>query len=128
MDEQNYLSERVDHQIQWFDDKSKFNQRWYKGLKLSQIIFSALIPLLVGFVSDFVWIKVLVGSLGVLVAIVTGFMEVFGFHENWIHYRQSAERLYREKYLFLTKCSPYQEGDAFKRFVTAVEGGVPGEP
>jgi len=66
-------------------------------------------------------IQIIIGLLGLLVAIITAILGLYKFQENWIAYRTTCESLRHEKYLFLTECEPY-DGDApFKLFVQRVE-------
>lgn len=51
---------RVRDQIAWYDAKSQVNQRWFKVLKICQIVTAAAIPVAAG-VSAPVW---LVGGAG----------------------------------------------------------------
>lgn len=47
-----YIQDRVNEQIHWYSTMSKRNQRMYKLLKTIEIVFAALIPFLVTFVSS----------------------------------------------------------------------------
>jgi hypothetical protein len=40
------IIERLDGQIRWYGQKSTSCQRWYKRVKVSEIAFAAVIPLL----------------------------------------------------------------------------------
>lgn len=117
-----YFSERLDDQIKWYDNKSKINQRWYKTLKVMQIILSFSLPVVIGFGSDTSLWKVIDSGIGVLVAIITGISEIVGYHENWLNYRSTAEALKHEKYLFLTGCDPYNSEGSYQKNVSKAEG------
>lgn len=122
MDDQQYLTERLEDQLQWYDQKSQYSQKWFKRLRLTEIFSAALIPFLSGYsdkVSHFEWI---VAGLGVVIAVSAAASSLFKFHENWIQYRTTAEQLRHEKYLYLTGTKPYNsEEDKFKILVTRVE-------
>ncbi len=46
MDQQAHPTlERLEDQIAWYDRESRAAQRWYKSLKLAQIVTAALLPL-----------------------------------------------------------------------------------
>ena len=47
-------------------------------------------------------IKIIIGIIGVSIALIAGIMNLYKFHENWVSYRTTAEILKHEKYLFLT--------------------------
>jgi hypothetical protein len=122
MDQQAYLEARLENQIDWYDAKSQWNQKWYKRLKVFEIAAAALIPLLTGFMhqQDSVW-YIIVGVLGSLIAICSGIAAVYKFQELWLEYRNVAETLRQHKFLFLTKSNPYQTDTAFPNLVEAVE-------
>jgi len=123
MNEVGYIEQRVENQIIWYDEKSQFNQRWFKRLQVSVILASATIPFLVGILpSESIWLKVIVGSLGLIVAAAASILGLYKFQENWIEYRTTCESLRHEKFLFLTKTDPYNTEDPFHLFVERVEG------
>jgi hypothetical protein len=37
LSEQEYLENRLDDQIDWYDRKSQWNQRWFKRLRLVEV-------------------------------------------------------------------------------------------
>lgn len=49
------------------------------------------------------------------------------WHENWIQYRYIAELLKHEKYLYITKASPYDDENAFEFLVQRVERTISSE-
>ncbi|ART74886.1 hypothetical protein B4U37_01965 [Sutcliffiella horikoshii] len=122
MTEQEYLIERLEDQISWYDKKSGQAQRYYKWMKRLVIIISASIPLFVGFIAEAkVWATI-VGTLGVIIAGIEGWLSLSKYHENWIEYRSICETLKHEKYMFLTKTGVYNGiEDPFKYFVERVE-------
>jgi len=121
MNEDEYIKNRLDDQINWYSQKSQFNQKWFKLLKIVEIASAAIIPFLAGIGSAFPYYQILVGSLGVIIAVSAAISSVYKFHENWIEYRTTAETLKHEKYLYLTKCSPYEGDDSFGNLVQRVE-------
>ena len=48
MNEEEYLEKRLEDQIEWYSKKSQHNQKWYKNLRLTEIISATLIPFLSG--------------------------------------------------------------------------------
>lgn len=123
MTEQEYITNRVDDQIKWLNDKSGFNQKRYKRLRTIILMVSVSIPLLSGFITDERWwLKFLVGAGGAIVAITQGVLSLNKHHELWIQYRSTAEALIRTKYLYELKAGTYQnKPDAFQAFVADVE-------
>lgn len=120
--EEDYLKDRVDDQIDWYDRKSQSNQKWYKWLRLIEIIAAASIPFVAGYMSDStLWPKVTAGSLGLIVAIITAIVGLYNFQEHWVEYRTTCESLKHEKFLYLTKTEPYNIKEPFPLFVKRVE-------
>jgi hypothetical protein len=116
-----YITERVDGQIGWYDQKSQRAQRWFKRLRGLEIIAAAAIPLIAGFGGGSPSSVVLVGVLGAIVVIITSLLGLNQFQENWIEYRTTCESLRHEKYFFLTNAEPYHEEGAFDLFVQRIE-------
>ena len=44
-----YIEQRLNDQIGWYDRKSTANQRWFKRLRFAEIVAAATIPFLSGF-------------------------------------------------------------------------------
>ncbi len=122
MQEEEYLEQRLNDQIGWYSKKSHFNQKAFKRLRLAEIAFAAIIPFLAGIGDAVPHHQIIIGVLGVCITVSAGLSALYKFHENWIEYRNTAETLKHEKYLFLTKCSPYDDKDAYCKLVQRVEG------
>ena len=122
MTPEEYIKNRLDDQIEWYDRKSIASQRWYKRLRLVEIILASTIPFLVGYITpEFPKMKLLVGLGSVLIAIISGVLALQKFQENWIEYRTTCETLKHHKYRYLTRVEPYSCDDAFQRLVGNVE-------
>lgn len=122
MSEKQYLSERLDDQINWFDKKSAFNQKWYKRLQVMIIVASCSIPFLTGFVDENgFYVKFTIAVLGLVIASFTAVLGLYQFQDNWMGYRMSCESLIQEKHLFLTGAGPYSGDEPFPLLVERVE-------
>ena len=123
MNKDEYLKERLESQIDWYDRKSISNQKWFKRLQVIIIFAAATIPFLSGYMDeDTLYLKLLIGVLGLAVATATSVLGLYQFQENWFEYRTSCETLRHEKYLFLTGAAPYDEDEPFLLLVERVEG------
>ena len=123
MNQDEYIKKRLDHQIEWYDDKSVKNQKWFKRLQVIVIIAAATIPFLSGFlVESTQYLKFIVGILGLGIAAITAVLGLYQFQENWLEYRTTCESLRHEKYLFLTGIDPYNVDEPFFLLVERVEG------
>ena len=116
-----YVEQRINDQIGWYDRKSTTNQRWFKRLRFAEIVAAAASPFLSGFADNSFPIKIAIGALGVFVAVIASLLGLLQLQVHWIEYRATAESLRREKFLFLTQTAPYDEDDAFHLFVQRVE-------
>lgn len=125
MEEPEYLKTRVDGQIDWYNKKSQYNQRWYKSLRIVEIVAATSIPFLVGYITDTEpFFRTVVGFLGLAVAVVTAVVSLCQFHENWVEYRTTCESLKHEKFLFVTKTEPYNVDTPFPLLVQRVESMI----
>ncbi len=94
---------RLQDQIGWYDAKSQLNQRWFKGLKVCQIVVAAAIPV-AATASAPLW---LIGGGGALIVVLEGLQQLEQYQQNWTTYRATCERLKHEKFLFLEGAGPY---------------------
>lgn len=128
MDIEQYIKNRVDDQIDWYDNKSVYCQKRYKFLQITEIVFAALIPLLSAYSKNQI-VSIIVGLLGAAIAIIESITKLNKYHENWIEYRTTCELLRYQKYLFETHSSPYnQEEETVENlFVRNVENIISSE-
>lgn len=120
-----YLEQRLDDQIDWYDRKSQWNQRWFKRLRGAEILLASGLPLLV-LLQDY-WprgIAALIGAAGFLIAVISGLTVLHKFEENWQQYRTTCESLRHQKFLYLTGTAPYHGEDAFAQLVTRAEAAI----
>lgn len=122
MNDKEYIEKRLDNQIKWYSQTSQKNQKYFKRLKFGEILCAALIPFLVGYADTSSIIQIIVGLLGIFIAVVTGVIGLHKFQENWIEYRTTAETLKHQKYLYETSCTPYDDENSFKKLVQICEG------
>jgi Protein of unknown function (DUF4231) len=106
------ITERLEDQINWYDRKSRSSRRWFKWLKMTEIVCAAVIPFLAA--SRIPHPEVAAGILGVLITIFEGTLQLNQFHENWIEYRSTCEALRHEKYMFLAEAGPYANAEKIR--------------
>lgn len=120
MNEEEYIKNRIDDQIDWYNRKGKINKQYHLRSKGIVIFFSSVITLLSGF--DLKGKDVILGILGSLIATITGIASLNKYQEKWSEYRISCEDLQQEKFLFLTRSGPYDDNpESFKLLVSRVE-------
>lgn len=122
MNKDDYIKDRLDNQIDWYDKKSVWHQRWFKKLQIFQLVCATLVPVLVNYITnESNWVRLVIAILGALIAIVSGVLSLYRFQENWLEYRTICESLRHEKYLYLTGTDPYNTKNQFQILVYKIE-------
>lgn len=98
---------RVRDQIAWYDGKSQLNQRWFKRLKVCQIVTAAAIPVGAS-LSAPIWI---VGGGGAVIVVLEGLQQLQQYQQNWTSYRATCEQLKHEQFLYLAAAGAYETAD-----------------
>lgn len=129
MSEPDVVMERLEDQIQWYDQRSGYNQRMFKGMKTVTIVISVSIPLFAAYSSykpiSGPLIALIAGTLGAVIVLLEAIQQLNQYHHNWIAYRSTAETLKHEKYLFLSTAGPDAAADIPKALLAErVESSV----
>ena len=120
----NYLENRYEDQITWYDGKAAENQRIYRGLQWSVIVLAAITPVLIeldldGLIQGLGHVPTLTSA---IVAILTAGLSTFKYQENWINYRTTCETLRKEKHFYDAGLGDYgKPGNKEALFVERVE-------
>lgn len=109
---------RLEDQLGWYDRKSKRAQRWYKWLKLVQVILAISIPIVSQIDNEGKWLASIAGG---LIAIIEAVQHMNQYSTLWITYRSTAERLKHDKFLFLSVAGPYRGLAEAERLVALAE-------
>ena len=97
---------RLIDQLNWYDGKSRYCQRRFKGFKFAQIALAVLIPATSLLPADYAkWTASIAGA---LIAVLEAVQQMNQYSTLWVMYRATAERLKHEKYLFLSAAGPYK--------------------
>jgi Protein of unknown function (DUF4231) len=94
---------RLDDQRDWFGSKAVANERRYREIKVLQLLAAASVPVAAA-VSAAHWV---IAALGGLILVLEGLQQLGQYHDTWINYRGTCERLKREESLFLARAGPY---------------------
>jgi hypothetical protein len=96
----------VSQQSSWYGVRARNNRLVYIILKSIQIIFAAAIPIVsVAHAGELQrWINATLGS---LIGIVEGIIQLGQYQQNWLLYRATREALKREELLRSGKAGPY---------------------
>lgn len=95
--------ERLDEQIAWYDGKSRHNQRWFKRLKVGQIMLAAAIPAAAAAGAS----PAALGVAGASIVVLEGLQQLHQYQQNWTQYRATCERLKHERHLYAALAGPY---------------------
>lgn len=118
-----YVKDRVEDQIQWYDKKSSCQKKWFYGLRTVTIVASVLVPFTAGLVVYSRYFLNLTSFLGIIASIAESLASLAKVQEKWIQYRNIAEQLKHELYMFEMKAGVYDDSksDIDKTFVERVE-------
>jgi Protein of unknown function (DUF4231) len=89
--------------IAWYRHKSATNRRAFVGLRVSDLLAAAAIPVM-AIAHAVGW---LAGGLGCLVLVLESVVQAGQFQSNWRVYGSAAEALTQERYLFVSSAGPY---------------------
>ncbi len=103
-----YLRDRWLDQLAWFERKAGSNQRRHKQYRAVAIAGGVLLPVLVNLSATrsdevFDWVAI---AVSIVVGLATGLEAFFRPGEKWLQYRQTAERLRAEWWLFVNLAGP----------------------
>lgn len=131
LDDVQYIAERLDDQIDWYSKKSSIAQKSYKTAQIIEFVLASITPVMgcaaLAFETWDVFLTIVMGILGAGIAVIESLCKMNKWHENWIQYRYICELLKHEKYLYITKASPYDDANAFGFLVQRVERTISSE-
>jgi len=99
------IVQRLEDQLTWYGNKSRAARNAFKRIKVVEIISAAVIPFLTG--QPWPAVTYVIGGLGVLITVLEGLLHLNQYQEIWTSYRNTAEALKHEKYLYLAQAGPY---------------------
>jgi hypothetical protein len=99
-------SETLAQRSEWYGQRAHHNRSVYVLLKGMQIVCAAAIPVVsvAGPANVQRWTT---ATLGALVGIFEGFIQLGQYQQNWLTFRATREALKREEFLFSAKAGPY---------------------
>jgi len=116
-----YISQRVDTQICWYELQSRRHKWANSSLRIIELTASVSIPIVVAFVYVDITNRIITACLGAIIVVTSGIINLFRFHESRIEYRKTAELLKNEKFLFITNSGCYNAENSFSIFVEKIE-------
>ena len=134
MNLESYMTERVDSQVEQFDQHARRNQRIFSFLRMTTITCNVLTALAVSLtLAAPARYKIYMGLgalvLSMIVLATHQIQEFYKFGAKWEKFRTVAEQIKSEKFLFLNDAGAYRAGDADSKkraFIESVEGIIQG--
>ena len=128
MDRDNYLTERLQNQIDWYSRKAGSNKKAFLRISVSNVLLSLSIPLCVIFLLTqdntmihSSWLAYF-GIAGLMIAVLSVLNHIYNYQDRWSHYRTVGELLKKERNLFQMKSGPYKDNEEpFDLLVERVE-------
>lgn len=126
-----YLNDRVVNQLAWFERKSKRNQKLQRWYRITALAGGLLLPVLINETASNSadWIRYVSIAVSLIVGMAVGLESFLRPGEKWLQYRQTAERLRSEWWMYANLAGPiYVEFTshevAFRPLVERVESIV----
>lgn len=130
-----YLKNRLDDQLNYFDSNAIKNQKFYKTLKRTSIVCNLMTTMTIALAFTVpenykIYMGILALILSTIVLATYQWEEFENYGAKWEKFRLVAEQLKSEKFMFLNKAGRYHVGDEEKEnqklFVEKVEGIIRG--
>jgi hypothetical protein len=109
IDEETYIRERLDDQIDWYSKKSSSNKKLHYFFRIVELLITAVIAIMA--LLECFYFKFIIGALGISLTSLYSIHIFCKLQENWIEYRKTSEILKHEKYMFLARSGVYNNPD-----------------
>jgi hypothetical protein len=116
---QNYIDERLDQYVEWYDGKAVKMKKRYLNMRAITVIGGAIVPVLLNI--KLPYLNYFTTIISLLVVILVSLESVYHYREQWKNYRSTEQIINREKVYFLTKEGLYKNLDKEKAFILLVE-------
>jgi hypothetical protein len=126
MNIEQFIHERVDPQIDWYNEKSLRNKKMFLISRITEIVLAASIPIISLSNTDAIS-RIIIAIIGGVIAGIMAIIGLFQFQENWISYRTTCEALRHEKYIFLVNEGKNYNEEQILSFVGKMESIISSE-
>jgi len=133
MDQDEYLKERLDAQIAFYEKAASRAKSWHMRYQIAIILLGLAVPVVVNLPKEIVpgeagGIKALVTVMSLLLASFTGIANFRKYGELWLTYRATEEQLKHEKFLWLANSGRYRNAEEpFPELVEQIESIISSE-
>jgi hypothetical protein len=128
MTPEEYIDERLNQFIEWYDKKAVKAKRTYQWMRALTVVGGAIVPVLINI--KFPYIDIGTTILSLMVVILVSLESVFHFREQWKNYRSTEQLLAKEYFNFTSGQGPYRnqnDKESFLNFVERVENAIAAE-
>jgi|GEM_PF-773652 hypothetical protein len=128
MTPEQYVAERVNPNIAWYDKAANTNKVKYLRMRAATVICGALVPVMVNLTIPY--INILTTVISLIVVLLVSLESVYHYREQWTNYRSTEQNLRNEYFYFTTSGGSYKQlsdGDAYLTFVDRVEDIIEAE-
>lgn len=117
--EDRIIKTRLSYLLDWYTRKAQRNKFWYNWCRFISYLVPCLITLVSVYGSVFdadhsKWAILTTATLSAFLVALHHVIDHYRFYENWVRYRDTAEKLKTETELFLNHCEPYNKKDKQK--------------
>ena len=116
-----YIKNRLDDQINWYDKKSATQKKWYYRSKLVTLVCTSSIPVISVALRHQSFTVIITASIAAVATVTEGILTLTKWHEKWIAYRSNAETLKYEKFAYLTSSGAYSNMSDEEKFHNLVD-------
>lgn len=118
-----YLAQRIQPQIEWFEKNSRINKLGYQFTKTLLTFLAAISPALAAFIhDDSSSFKIALAISTILTAVLANLSTIFNFKDKYITFRDAAENLKSEVFLYQFNAGKYKDNpDGFNILVVTIE-------
>jgi len=103
-----YMTERLNPQINYYNKKSVSCQRKYHALSIGNIVLTALIPVITMLSNDFSCAKYTVALAGAVASILSSVLLLKKYKETWLECRITCEILISERETYRHSAGVYK--------------------
>jgi hypothetical protein len=93
LNQDSYLKQRVDDQLQWLSQASKTNKRQFLAWRILEILLGTSITILSPLSRSLPWAPITIAVAGGGIAVSGALLALSRSQENWVRYRSLAEGL-----------------------------------
>jgi len=101
------ILQHVEDARAWYDRNAKRNMHWFQRLRAVSLAVTILIPVLLLLPGPSLTWKIVAGLFGATAAFCQGLEGIHQYHEHYLAWRSTAERIEHEQFQYKAGIGPY---------------------